>query len=145
MPAFRAARLLSEADTDRTGSGKFVEVYPCAARHCFGLGRTRSVDELRERASWLHLDPHACKACAQSEDGFDALIATLVARASAQGLCEPIPDEDEEAAQREGWIALPLPGSLERLPTYQGAHPKHCRERPSHRQCRTDGAATPHG
>jgi hypothetical protein len=53
--------------------------------------------------------------CDQNEDCFDALISALVARASALRLCEPIPDDLLEPARREGWIALPLNGSLERL------------------------------
>jgi len=53
--------------------------------------------------------------CDESNDCFDALIAALVARASALGLCEEIPGELLETAEREGWIALPLVGSLERL------------------------------
>lgn len=115
VPAFRAARLLSKWDADRAGNGKFVEVYPRAARDRFMLGRARSLDELLERAPWFNLDRDAATKCEQSEDCFDALIASLVARASALNLCEPIPEADRESARREGWIALPLPGRLERL------------------------------
>jgi len=115
MPAFRAARLLSRWDADRTGDGKFVEVYPRAARDRFKLSRTRSLDELRGRAPWLDLNSDAATKCEQSEDCFDALIAALTTRASAVNLCEPIPEADRESARREGWIALPLHGTLERL------------------------------
>ena len=115
VPAFRAARLLSRWDATRTGEGRFVEVYPRAARGRFNLGRTRSLDELIRLAPWLDLDPEAVAKSEQSEDCFDALIASLVARASILALCEPIPDTDRESARREGWIALPLPGSLEHL------------------------------
>ena len=115
VPAFRAARLLSEWQADRTGAGRFVEVYPRAARATFELGRTRSIEELHERAPWLTLALDQEMACEQNEDCFDALISSLVARASALGLCEPIPDDLLESARREGWIALPLAGSLEQL------------------------------
>jgi predicted nuclease with RNAse H fold len=115
VPAFRAARLLSEWQADRTGAGRFVEVYPRAARARFELGRTRSIEELHERAPWLTLAPDHQTACEQNDDCFDALISALVARASALRLCEPIPDDLLEAARREGWIALPLVASLDQL------------------------------
>lgn len=115
MPAFRAARLLSGWDTDRSGEGKFVEVYPRAARDRFKLGGTRSLGELRGRAPWLALTSGDVTKCEESGDCFDAQIAPLTARAFVLDLCEPIPDADRESARREGWIALPLPGSLERL------------------------------
>jgi hypothetical protein len=115
VPAFRAARLLSEWQADRTGAGRFVEVYPRAGRARFELARTRSISELQERAPWLTLAPEQEMVCDQNEDCFDALISALVARASALRLCEPIPDDLLEPARREGWIALPLNGSLERL------------------------------
>jgi hypothetical protein len=47
---------------------------------------------------------------------FDALVAALVARAKAIGLCRPIPDGKRTLAAVEGWIALPQAGSLEQLP-----------------------------
>jgi predicted nuclease with RNAse H fold len=115
MPAFRAARLLSRWGADRTGAGKFVEVFPRAARARFKLDRTRSLDELRGRAPWLDLDWYDALMCEQDEHCFDALIASLVTRASALDLCDPIPESDRESASREGWIALPLADSLERL------------------------------
>jgi predicted nuclease with RNAse H fold len=115
VPAFRAARLLAEWDADRTGTGAFVEVYPRAARTRFKLGRTRSVEDLQERAPWLTLSLEQATTCEENDDCFDALISALVARASALGLCEEVPDDLLEAARREGWIALPTVGSLERL------------------------------
>ena len=115
VPAFRAARLLSEWRADRTGAGRFVEVYPRAARARFELGRTRSIEELQERTPWLTLPLDQQMACEQNDDCFDALISALVARASALELCERIPEELLESARREGWIALPLAGSLGQL------------------------------
>ena len=53
--------------------------------------------------------------CGQSDDCFDALIASLVARAAALDLCESIPLDDRAAATREGWIALPSSDSLGQL------------------------------
>lgn len=115
VPAFRAARLLSEWQADRIGAGTFVEVYPRAARTRFELGRTRSIEELRERAPWLTLSLEQATTCQESDDCFDAVIAALVARAKALGLCEAIPEDCLASAAREGWIALPIAGSLERL------------------------------
>lgn len=115
VPALRAARLLSGWDAARTGEGKFVEVYPRAARDRFDLARSRSVQELRKRAPWLELDAENMSQLENSEDLFDALIASLVARSAALGLCEPPPGDAQELAEREGWIALPRAGSLERL------------------------------
>jgi hypothetical protein len=115
LPAFRAARLLSPYRLDRSGSEKFVEVYPRAARDCFALSRTRSVDELLVLAPFLAPSSATVSLCAESDDCFDALIAALVARAAVLGQCEPIPAGERAAATREGWIALPLPGSLSRL------------------------------
>lgn len=115
VPAFRAARLLSAWAADRSGRGKYVEVYPRAARRCFDLAEERSLSELRERAPWLCVDELAEAQLARSEDCFDALIASLVARARMLNLCLPIPAQDQDAAEREGWIALPLPQSLGRL------------------------------
>jgi predicted nuclease with RNAse H fold len=115
IPAFRAARLLARWEADRSGAGRFVEVYPRAARDRFGLGRTRSINEVQDRASWLVLDANTLNWCEASADCFDALIASLVARASALGLCDPAPEPDRELARLEGWIALPIVGSLDRL------------------------------
>jgi hypothetical protein len=113
ITAFRAARLLSTTTKDRTGGGKYVEVYPRAARDRYELDR--SVDGLLRDAPWLELDDDAATLCSESEHCFDAVIASLVARAAAIGACEPIPDGDIDAARREGWIALPKTGSLSRL------------------------------
>jgi hypothetical protein len=51
-----------------------------------------------------------------NDDAFDALIASLVARANALGLCGPVPDECLDEARVEGWISLPEAGSLAKLP-----------------------------
>jgi hypothetical protein len=51
----------------------------------------------------------------KNRDALDSVIAALVARAAALNVCDPIPREFAEAAEAEGWIALPLPDSLEKL------------------------------
>ena len=129
-PAMRVARLLDQLPDgaiDRSGSGRFVEVYPAAALRVWEL-RHRSykrqagrpllatlLEDLRGRCPWLHADEATWAAVGRTDHAFDALIGALVARAHQRGLCHPIPVGLREAAAREGWIAVPVLGSLERL------------------------------
>jgi len=133
MTAMRAARLLAKVyeggeDVDRTGrNGRFVEVYPAAAvkrwldfKSYKGTGpeneekRTKLVCDL-EGKTGLKVTGEVRSGCRESDDKFDAFVAALVTRAAATRRCEPIPDEDRAHAEKEGWIALPLSGSLARL------------------------------
>lgn len=101
---------------DRTGAGQVVEVYPAGARAVWGLVGIRSTHALLQAAPWLHFEPGARQAYETSEHAFDALIAALVARATALGLTAlPGNKQEERAATVEGWIHLPVPGSLARL------------------------------
>ncbi len=130
----RVAKLLAEAaatgeSIDRSGDGRFVEVYPAAALHVWGFPsrgykgakgatvRGQMVSDLAERtADWLILSEEDWTRCTASDDMLDALVAALVARAVAfTGRCEPIPPNDLELAAEEGWIALRQPRSLDRL------------------------------
>jgi len=131
IPAMRAAWLLSQWSAkpiDRAGTGRIVEVYPAAAlmRWGFSAGRYKGeagrevrgalIDSFQARTrSWVMLDQSTRKRCLDSDDAFDAFVAALVARASAKALCEPIPAEHLDIARREGWIAVPLEGSLDHL------------------------------
>ena len=127
ITAFRAAAILSRLAyagdaVDRTGGGKFVEVYPAAAVRTWGLGPCSKKDTVtlaaavwKHSAKWLRISDKMRAFCEESRHTLDALIAALVARASALRLCESIPAASAEAAQVEGWIALPLPGSLDML------------------------------
>ena len=116
--AFRAAALLSRMEElygpiDRLGSGRFVEVYPRAARDRWNI---RSFDALiAETEDWLRLPKAVAASCSASDDCFDALVAALVTRAAAIALCDAVPEQHMEAAGVEGWIALPRPESLARL------------------------------
>lgn len=127
LPAMRAAALLSRQDSiaPRDGSGSVVEVYPAAALRRWGfasrrykggenlVARTTLVaDFLRETRDWLALSSTHEQLCVASDDAFDALICALVARAAATQRVEAIPPEDRASALREGWIAVPLEGSL---------------------------------
>ena len=133
VTAMRAVRLLAEAaatgeSIDRSGGGRFVEVYPAVALHVWGFPsrgykrtkgtavRSQLVRDLTERtADWLTLSEEDWARCKASDDMLDALVAALVARAAATGRCEPIPTGDHELAKEEGWIALPQSGSLDHL------------------------------
>jgi hypothetical protein len=123
-PAMRAAALTTGMARD--GSARLVDVYPAAALNIWGLqsqqykrlaGRSALSDiigTLRERAPWLVAEARSWRAFQASDHAFDALVAALIARAHARGLCHPIPDEDRDAASREGWISVPKCG-LEEL------------------------------
>lgn len=133
VPAFRAARLLSRlADAghavDRCGGGRLVEVYPAAALRLWGFASTgykrregraslaALLGELRRRThGWLELNAATRRLCGTSDDALDALVAALVARAAALGLCDAPPPEHAARAAREGWVALPAADALERL------------------------------
>jgi predicted nuclease with RNAse H fold len=129
-PAMRMARLLGESlgePVDRTGAGKVVEVYPAAALRVWGLphrgykgaaGRAllgEILSELRHRCPWLLAGDATWMEVRRSDHAFDALVCALVSRAHQRGLCHPIPLELRAAAAREGWIAVPVPGSLDSL------------------------------
>ena len=113
ITAFRAARLLRAAGADRTGQGKFVEVYPRATRDQFGIDG--SLSALLIKAPWIEMGAVFEELCTKNDHCHDALVPALVARASALDLCESIPEDALDEAAREGWIALPIVGSLRRL------------------------------
>ncbi len=129
VTAIRAARLLSETGRiDRSGCGRFVEVYPAAALHIWGFPSTgykkKSGEEKRRVVTrrlmsttkpWLDWPIDVKRACEKSDDALDAVVAALVARAAATNRIEPIPQKHMTAAKREGWIALPRDGSLTSL------------------------------
>jgi predicted RNase H-like nuclease len=130
LPAMRAASLLSGLP-DRValdGSDVVVEAYPAAALRRWGhpsrgYKGTKGSEArgslvrglLVETEAWLHLSDEQVNRCLSSDDAFDALVAALVARAATLSMVEPIPDEDRVAATREGWIAIPVLGSLPKL------------------------------
>jgi predicted nuclease with RNAse H fold len=133
VTAMRCARLLSELDrrgdpVDRSGTGKVAEVYPAAALVVWGFEPAgyKRVGGLHKRKTliaslkdatrdWLEMSERAVELCEKSDDCLDALVASLVARATAVGLTLLPPRDRLDQVQREGWIHLPSPGSLERL------------------------------
>lgn len=123
--ALRCAGLLAELesagiDVDRV-DGTVVEVYPAAALYSWNLPFRgyKSAKNLDARAVLVAAVEHAVPElrlgsfrdlCVFSDDAFDAVIAGLVARASALGRTTR-PDAAQRAvAGREGWIHLPLCG-----------------------------------
>lgn len=111
---------------DRTGGGQFVEVYPAAALSIWNLAHSRYkgarnrpaltplLDHLQRALPDLDLGHHR-PLLIHSDDAFDALICSLVARAAHQGLTDGPSRESSEASSVEGWIHLPQPDSLSAL------------------------------
>jgi predicted nuclease with RNAse H fold len=133
IPAMRMARVLGPID--RSGRGPVVEVYPAAALFVWGLPyrrykgaeqshratRDALVGSLREAAPWLRAAAADWDVIGANDHVLDAVIASLVARAKACGLCDERYDAASDNARREGWIALPLPDTLPLL----GLRPKY--------------------
>lgn len=133
IPAMRAAALFARlaervGPVSRDGAGLVTEVYPAAALRRWGfpaVGYKRKENRaarcallqsiVSQTSAWLVIPESFHTSCEDSDDALDALVAALVARARAVDLCEPIPSESLEAATKEGWIALPLDGSLSLL------------------------------
>jgi predicted nuclease with RNAse H fold len=118
LPAMRAMALLQRHEVkDKSGGPKFYEVYPAASLKSWGLDcrgyklidpscdhvRQKILRGLRKKLPWLQVgDEYAA-----NSDALDALIASLTARAAAQGLTEKPPRGQIAATRREGWIHLP--------------------------------------
>ncbi|KQQ05077.1 MULTISPECIES: DUF429 domain-containing protein [unclassified Rathayibacter] len=129
MTAMRCAELLDAfaaagEEVDRSGGGRLVEVYPAAALRHWRIDTTGyktrpeavalAVEALRRAAPWLDASEETVSLMARSNDAFDAVIAAFNARAHALGETLPVPDPLREAAEAEGWIALPT-GPLDGL------------------------------
>jgi hypothetical protein len=128
--AMRMARLLGQLEhTDRSGKGRVVEVYPAAALKSWGLtsrqykrlqaraNLSHLLQHLREAAPWLKAEEAVWREVEGDDNQFDALICALVARAAAHNLCRQIPPEHRVIARLEGWIHVPIQGSLPQLVT----------------------------
>ncbi|MCT9626426.1 DUF429 domain-containing protein [Pseudarthrobacter equi] len=127
-PAMRCAVIQAKiaalhGPQSRDGSGRLAEVYPAASLKIWGFngrgykGRGTQESErlgvlleaLREQAPWLDLAGHEARLAA-SDDLFDAVVASLTARAVARRRTL-LPDEAHaQAARSEGWIHLPSCG-----------------------------------
>lgn len=111
-----------------------VEVYPAGALALWELphkgykrsGGLSAADARAKRVSimaslerraggWLVLSEDVRQACIDSDHAFDAFISSLAACAAAtDNTFKPLVQQ-RGSAQREGWIHLPQPGSLESL------------------------------
>ncbi len=135
ITAMRAAHLFSAIDPkmDRSGQGRLVEVYPAAALRSWGFPsdgykgkygqavRERLVQSFLQRTRrWVEVTREVRECCVRSDHAFDALVAAMVARAAHLRLVHQPDDADMELARVEGWIALPLTDSLDRLATSPG-------------------------
>lgn len=122
--AFRLAGVLTRLDragidVDRTGRGRVVEAYPALALKVWGLpnaGYKRSSDRLVQLADrlvdivpWLDVGQFR-SLMSTSDHAFDAVVASLIARAVATGHTIWPTDDQQPLAEREGWIAVPTGG-----------------------------------
>lgn len=108
--------LQSGVEIDRSGIGRVVEIYPGASLRIWGFetagyrvnedARAELLTSLENATPWLTLDSYR-DLMISSTDAFDAVIASLAARAAALGLYAKPPKELLATAQIEGWIALP--------------------------------------
>jgi predicted nuclease with RNAse H fold len=124
-PAMRCAVIQAKIAREygpqaRDGSGRLAEVYPAASLKLWGIhargykGRGApeterlavALDALSTAAPWLDLAGHDDRLAA-SDDMFDALIASLTARAVAMGRTLRPDSGHAGAALTEGWIHLP--------------------------------------
>jgi hypothetical protein len=130
IPAFRCQGLLARMKvTDRSGDGRVYEVYPAAALKQWGFPSTsykkakgkpmreKLVGNLLNKARWLRVSDEQRGRMLESDDALDALVASLNARAAKLGLTIRPKADEHRAAVREGWIAIPEEGSLEKLGT----------------------------
>ena len=119
LPAMRANALLQRHDVkDRSGDGKFYEVYPAATLKSWDLPcrgyklidpncarvRKNILSGLRKKLPYLEV----ANECAENSDALDALIASVTARFASQGLTYP--PSEAGIARREGWIHFPKNG-----------------------------------
>lgn len=63
--------------------------------------------DFMERVPWFELETEAVTLMSRSDDAFDAVIASFVARSHALGRTLVPPDSSLARAATEGWIALP--------------------------------------
>jgi predicted nuclease with RNAse H fold len=121
LTAMRCAGLLSKykqagVAIDRSGSGKLAEVYPGATLRNWDFDTTnyRVIEDARAgllkqfkaQAPWLDTKGFETKMI-ESSDSFDAVIAALAARAVYLDQYTKPTEDQQAAAEIEGWICLP--------------------------------------
>jgi predicted nuclease with RNAse H fold len=123
--AMRCAHLLDRLASagepvDRSGAGKVIEAYPSPALSSWGISATgyksragaarlpELLAQVDQGLGGIELTAGQRAAAESDHNCFDALVASLVARAAALGLTQPPESEDErDRATREGWIHVP--------------------------------------
>lgn len=119
--AYLLDRLAARGEpVDRAGSGKVIEAYPAPALSGWGLSAIgyksrvgvaripELLDRLEEGVGGIEMTPQERERAGSDHNCFDALVASLVARAAALGLTQPPEsEEDRDRATREGWIHVP--------------------------------------
>ena len=129
VPALRCVRLLDRLGVeDRSGDGTVYETYPAAALHMWelpargykGPKKKRELavlwGTLKERAPWLRFaDMNHEALLVEKDDALDALVAALIARAAQLGLTVLPVEAERPRAVTEGWIHVPVEGSLSKL------------------------------
>ncbi len=111
--------------TNPTRRESVLEVYPAAALRRWDLPATaykgaknrealeQLVGKVMRVATWLEVPVESAKLLRTSDDAFDALVSSLVARAARVGLADNSPDN--ACSRSEGWIVLPKACSLSAL------------------------------
>ena len=128
VAAMRCVGLLERMGVrDRSGDGRVFETYPAAGLHAWGLPsrgykgkkgrelRTVIWAGLQRRVPWLEVTVEQSELIVARDDALDALVASLIARAAKIGLTIQPSEQERERAVTEGWIHVPVEGSLERL------------------------------
>jgi predicted nuclease with RNAse H fold len=105
---------------DRAGSGKVIEAYPAPALTGWGLSAVgyksrvgvarlpELLSTLEEGLGGIEMTSQQRESAEADHNCFDALVASLIARAAALGLTQgPESDEERDRAVREGWIHVP--------------------------------------
>jgi predicted nuclease with RNAse H fold len=118
LPAMRAMALLKRHGvTDKSGDGRFYEVYPAGSLAMWGLRhkgykgdkedarkhRIEMLSDLRQKLPTIPIpDDYA-----ETDHALDALIASLTTRLAALDRTRMPDDAQQLAARVEGWIHLP--------------------------------------
>lgn len=117
LPAMRAMALLRRHRvSDKSGDGRFYEVYPAASLRAWGLQdtgykqgekaplvRRKILRKLRKQMAWLDFGGMNFA----SDDEIDALIAAITAWCAANGHTTKPAEDEMKRARIEGWIHIP--------------------------------------
>ncbi len=117
LPAMRAMALLKRHGvTDKSGDGRFYEVYPAGTLACWNLPccgykigplaakqRGKILAGIRRRFPQLKIP----QVCLHSDHALDALVASITSKFAKDGNTVMPSDSELASARSEGWIHLP--------------------------------------